>query len=230
MFAIFGFGAIGVGGIGVISYWLFKLFSEKWLNAKFEERLASYKHEQQKELEQLRFKINALMDRTTKLHQREFEVLPEAWSKLVDANAHVYSAVAALQQYPDVDRMSDQQLDELLKKSTFTDWQKDELRRATNKSDYYIRAITFKRLFEAQNVFFEFQTYLFKNGIFIREELKVKFYTLKDIIHKALIEHEISQREKISMWTDIKKLTSEGQQLLKSLEQDVQKRLWDSQV
>jgi len=43
------------------SYALFKWFSEKWLNAKFEERLASYKHAQ---------------DRTVKLHQREFEAIP----------------------------------------------------------------------------------------------------------------------------------------------------------
>ncbi len=229
VFALFGFGAFGVGGIGVVSYWLFKLFSEKWLNAKFEERLASYKHEQQKELEQLRFKINALMDRTTKLHQREFEVLPEVWSKLVDANAHVYSTVASLQQYPDVDTMNGQQLEELLKNSTFADWQKDELRKATKKTDYYIRALTFKRIYEAQRVFFDFQTYLFKSGIFIRKELKTKIYALKDIIHTALIEHEISHREKITMLDGVKKLTGEGRQLLKALEEDVQKRLWDSQ-
>jgi hypothetical protein len=62
---------------------LFKVLGEKWLNAKFEERLAQYKHAQQKEIEQLRFRINSLMDRTTKLHQHEFDVLPEAWSRLM---------------------------------------------------------------------------------------------------------------------------------------------------
>jgi hypothetical protein len=67
-----------LGGFGVIAallvtvaYYLFKFLSEKWLNAKFEERLAAYKHEQQKELERLKFEINTLMDRTVKLHQRE---------------------------------------------------------------------------------------------------------------------------------------------------------------
>jgi hypothetical protein len=30
------------------------VLGEKWLNAKFEERLAEYKHAQQKEIEQLR--------------------------------------------------------------------------------------------------------------------------------------------------------------------------------
>jgi hypothetical protein len=70
---------VGSGTIGAIAFGLFKVLGEKWLNAKFEERLAEYKHAQQKEIEQLRFRINSLMDRTTKLHQHEFEVLPEAW-------------------------------------------------------------------------------------------------------------------------------------------------------
>jgi len=46
--------------------------------------LLAYKHEQQKELEHLKFSINAQMDRATKLHQREFEALPEAWSNSTD--------------------------------------------------------------------------------------------------------------------------------------------------
>jgi hypothetical protein len=52
------------GGLAFIAYAIFKYLGQKWLDAKFEERLAAYKHAQQKELEQLKFEINALMDRT----------------------------------------------------------------------------------------------------------------------------------------------------------------------
>jgi hypothetical protein len=45
---------IGLGSVSVIVSWTFKLLMEKWLNAKFDERLADYKHEQQKELEDLK--------------------------------------------------------------------------------------------------------------------------------------------------------------------------------
>jgi len=69
-------GAIIVAGGGLVAmtFGLFKFFGEKWLNNKFDERLASFKHAQQQEIERLRFRINALMDRTAKLHQWEFEV------------------------------------------------------------------------------------------------------------------------------------------------------------
>jgi hypothetical protein len=84
-FATLGFIAVGAGAVGVFAWWLFRTFSEKWLSAKFAESLAAYKHEQQKELEHLKFSINAQMDRATKLHQKEFEALPEAWGRLMDA-------------------------------------------------------------------------------------------------------------------------------------------------
>jgi hypothetical protein len=38
------------GGLAAIAYWLFRIFSEKWLTTKFEERLAAYKHAQQRGL------------------------------------------------------------------------------------------------------------------------------------------------------------------------------------
>jgi hypothetical protein len=68
-----------------VAFGMFKLFAEKWLNSKFQRQLEEFKHAQQKEIEQLRFRINAMMDRATKLHQRAFDVLPEAWSRLNDA-------------------------------------------------------------------------------------------------------------------------------------------------
>ena|SRR5215207_8611448 len=83
--ATIGAALVGFGLSGAIAFALFKFRGERWVNAKFEERLAAYRPEQQKEIENFKFNINKLMDRATKLHQREFEVLPEIWSKLNDA-------------------------------------------------------------------------------------------------------------------------------------------------
>jgi hypothetical protein len=91
---------IGGGGTVAIAFGLFKFFGEKWLNAKFEERLASFRHEQRKEIERLRFRINALMDRTAKLHKWEFQVLPEAWGRLNDAFTAICSLHASARSKP----------------------------------------------------------------------------------------------------------------------------------
>jgi hypothetical protein len=73
----------GGGGCAAVAYLAFKFLATKWLENKFAERLEAYKHQQQKELEQLKFQINASFDRLTKLHQHEFQVLPDAWGVLV---------------------------------------------------------------------------------------------------------------------------------------------------
>ena len=102
------FGAIGAlviagGGGEVVTIFLMKLFAEGWLNTKFEQQLQSQRHEQDRAIEELRFKINSMFDRKTKLHQREFEIVPEAWSKLVEAHAQTTAFISVLQSFPDVE-------------------------------------------------------------------------------------------------------------------------------
>jgi hypothetical protein len=230
--AIFGYGILGIGTVSTVTYALFKLFSEKWLTAKFDERLASYKHQQQKELEELRFKISGLLDRTTKLYQREFEVLPEAWGKLVITHGNVQGLVAAFQQYPDLNRMSSEQLEEFVDKSALQQWQKDELRKTSDKTEYYQSASRWTRYWEVRELFRDYFTHQRKNGIFIRNEIKDGFKAVSDLIHAALIEYEfeLQNGNGFRQWDARTKFSKESDNLLDLLEKVVQQRLWDSQT
>ncbi|MGR9345555.1 hypothetical protein ACU8NW_13200 [Rhizobium leguminosarum] len=74
--ALFSVAGISIMGLVAAAYALFKFLGEKWLNQKFAEQLEAYKSEQARELERLRHKINGVFDRTKRLHDREYEVLP----------------------------------------------------------------------------------------------------------------------------------------------------------
>ncbi|GEO14433.1 hypothetical protein [Microvirga aerophila] len=219
--------AVG-GGAAAVAFLFFRFLGEKWINAKFEERLAAYKHVQQQELERLKLKINTLMDRTTKLHQREFDVIPETWAKLNYANAAIQSFTSAFQQYPDIKRMSDAHLEEFLANSPLAGWQKAELHESYDKHEYYRKAIYWHHAARAREAFRDFNVYLMQNGIFIPDPLKSKFTEFSDILWNALIEHEgneeleIRPRERGKQ----KALNGKGQELLKAIEKDVQDRLW----
>jgi hypothetical protein len=223
--------AIVLAAVGA-AYWCFKLFSEKWLTAKFNERLEDYKHKQQRELEELRFKINSLMDRTTKLHQREFDVLPEAWGKLVIAHGNLHGLVAAFQQYPDRNRMNSSELTEFIDKSGLRDWQKQELLRTTDKTEYYQKASRWIRLGEVRDLYRDYFIYQRKNGIFMRNEIKSGLKTVSDLIHKALIEYdfELQNGSGFRQWDARTKFSEEGDKVIEALEVMVQERLWDSQT
>jgi hypothetical protein len=220
---------LGGGLLSLIPIGIFKLLGEKWLNAKFDERLAAYKHAQQKELERLRFEINALFDRTAKLHQREFEIIPQAWALLVDARSAVDSLTYPLQEYPDLNRMSEPQLEEFLEKSPLHNWQKAELKQENDKLRYYQSAIFWHRLSDTRKIFGDHHNFLLKNGIFMPPEMKVKFTELSDIIWNALIEHQAHKDFKKNIPLELKARAAfdkQGSELMKSLEREVQQRLW----
>ena len=121
------------GGAAGLILGPFRYFADKWLTSKFDQRLEQFKHAQQVEMENLRFRINSLFDRTTKLHQREFEVVPTAWALLVECKNQVSAFITAFQQYPDLDRMTGPQLDEFLEDSFLAKWQRDEIKSRDQK-------------------------------------------------------------------------------------------------
>jgi len=73
------------GSIVGFTFLFFRFLGKRWIENIFSKNLEKWKHELNKELEQYRYKINALFNRVTKIHEKEFEVLPEAWLKMQDA-------------------------------------------------------------------------------------------------------------------------------------------------
>ena len=132
--AAVGLSVVGFGSVFLACFAVLKWFGERWVTAKFSERLEAFKHAQQREIEQLKFQINASMDRAVKLHQREFETLPQAWSTLVIAYNSVKSFTSPLQSYADVRRMNDTELDEFLNDTNLANSQKDDIKKAGDRN------------------------------------------------------------------------------------------------
>jgi hypothetical protein len=214
------------GGIVAFAFALFKFLGEKWLNNKFEERLASFRHEQQKEIEHLRFRINALMDRTAKLHQWEFEVLPEAWGRLNDAFNTIRGLGFRLDQ--NLDGIPEEQLNEFLNKSRLTSLEQTQLKTAANKTEYYARCMDVYLLKDALAAYNSYEVYVRKNGIFIDRSLLVTFHEIDKLMIEALDEQHLKvgrlpfSREKIAA------VRPKAQSLIVALEREVQRRLWNA--
>jgi hypothetical protein len=168
------FGVVGSAGVAG-GYFVFKLLATKWLDNNFAKRLEAYKHQQQRELEQLRFRINALFDRVTKLHQREFQLLPDAWALLFDALLEMKAFVSSFQTHPDLDKMKPSQFAEFVEACPLATWEKDELKSSGNKTKYYQDHIFWHQYRTASKASNDSHTFLRKNGIFIERTLKERF-------------------------------------------------------
>ncbi len=212
---------------------IFKQLGEKWLSAKFSERLEAYKHAQQTELERLKFNINALMDRTTKLHQYEFDVLPQLWGLLNDAFGHSIRLVSRMQFYPDLDRMEPAQLEEFINACELAKWQKDRLKTMQHKNDEYFKMIFWQKLNKANNAVIEFNNFYVKNGIFIQSDLKTHFDIMRDMMFEALEEREFEEKNGLPRTGGYKKsdfLSEDGKTKLDEIGKLVQHRLWNART
>jgi hypothetical protein len=216
------------GGLSLIVYQVFKALAVKWLDARFEERLQALKHEHGKEIEGLRFKIAALLDRTTKLHAREFEVLPEVWSKLNDAFWRASVFLSPFQTSPDIDRMPDPQQSEFIASSRLLESEKVQLRQAHDKTKEYQKLIFWHNLQEAEKKARDAYTYLMKNGIFISDDIRGQFGALHDLLWKALTERRVYEEIQGTKQqrVEIDKFRETGDASMKALERVIHERLW----
>jgi hypothetical protein len=216
------------GGLALTVYGVFKFLAKRWLENKFSERLEAFKHLQSQEIERLRFRINALLDRATKLHQREFEVLPESWSKIVEVHGNAQALVSPFQTHPDLNSMNTIQLDEFLQACDLDNWEKTELKSQSDKTAYYIKHSFWHDYARVCQKAREAHIYLLKNGVFVKEELRTKLKALDDLVWEALIEKETMVRHSVPAPnpSKVQKLREDSAAMIAELEGLIQARLW----
>ena len=219
------------GGLALLVYQAFKHLASKWLDTKFDERLQDLRHKHEQELEHLRFRINALLDRTTKLNEREFEVLPEAWGKLHTAFWEVRSFVSSLQSYPDLERMQDDQLKEFIESCQLASWQKHELRASSRKNEYFQKHIYWIKLAAVLDEVRDANIFLAKVGIFMLPDVRERFGELASMAFEAVSQDRFNHEHEIRpMPRDkIDRLVKEGEAKLLKLERIVHTRLWPAE-
>lgn len=226
-----GLAAFGVvaGGVAVA---LFQLFGERLIGHKFDRAMETLKDGHAREMEHLRFKINGLLDRTTKLNDREFEVLPEAWVLTVDAFYSVGEFTDQVQQFANVRFMSAGELEQFLQKSELLETEKQGLRNAQDKQLFYNEAITRHEAARVLGVWQDLHRYVFKFGIFIEPKLKEQFFEIDEILWQAY--HERRQRIELDIkpwkFDHAEALKDRGAKLMERLEQNVQARLWNNEI
>jgi len=172
------------GGSVAIAFGFFRFLGQGWIEHKFSEQLERSKYEQAKELEQIKFKINSLFNRVTKMQEKEFEVLPVAWSKLNDAHGPLMVCVLGFQEYPNLQRMSEDELEEFLSSVDLLETQKQQLRISENKNMLFSGFLTTIQLHKARAAYSDFSSYIEKNSIFLRKDIKEKFSKVSAIMWK----------------------------------------------
>jgi hypothetical protein len=213
------------GGSAAIAYGLFRWLGKSWLDQQFKKRLEQLKHDQQKEIELLKHQINSLFSRVSKIHEREFEVLPRAWTLLHEAHGQVFRVICALKEYPDFDRMSGPQFEAFVSACRLEEFQKEQLRIAENKLQYYQNWIFWIELNDAKTAQAALNNYLAVNSIFMTDELRQQFKSINQSLQLVLINEEIARRPGAGHIQSNKEAMDKVSDLFGKIETAVQKRL-----
>jgi hypothetical protein len=120
--------------------------------------------------------------------------LPKAWFLLHDAAGKANYLMASLKQYPDFETLPEPLFEEFLKSSRLSDSQKDELRKASDRTKLYLETMFWIELNDAQVAQGAFHNYLVEYRIFMTQELRQKFGAIDNDLADALIEHRNSKR------------------------------------
>lgn len=184
------------GGIVVIAYGTFTLLGKKWIESIFQKNLEAYKRKQNQELENFKYRINSLFSRVSKIHEKEFEVLPEIWTKLHDAKDIISALVSPFQQHPDFNSMKEIEIRKSLETSKFHEHQIEELINSIDKNKYYNDRVIWHRINDARKKFSEFHNYFIRNRIFLTSELQEQFGKIDDLLWESLVSREVGEEGK----------------------------------
>lgn len=215
------------GGGGAIAYGIFVFLGKKWIENKFATKLEEYKLAQNKEIEDFRYRINTLFNRVAKIHEKEYEVLPEAWVMLHDAHDYISRLVSPFRQYPDFNQLKVLEIKRILKNYKWEEQQIDDLISANDKNKYFEEKIFYQYLREAKLKYSEFHKYIIRNRIFFSNELKEQFNKADDLMWDTIIDREVGEHAKDfkMIHQSYKQLKENIEVIIDTIEELVQKRL-----
>src|SRR5579863_4255167 len=170
--------SVAAGG----AFALFKWLGQRWLENRFAKDLEEFKsqktqaveeikHERTKEIEAIRRSVQWEFSRISKIHEEEFEVLPQAWFLLHEAHGRAGHLMVSIRSVPDFQRFTTLEFEAFLKDSKLSDVQKDELRDAPDRFKYYSEALFWIDLNEAHSAQIKLNNYLIQHRIFMTPEL-----------------------------------------------------------
>lgn len=228
-----GLTTVGVAAVVGIVWAAFKAFSQRWLESHFAKELSAHEHDLNRRLEAVRSQFAALLDRSVKLHAKEFDTVPEAWRLLCSAMGSTGQLLQGLQRHQNVAHLSPGRLARVLDGHKFDEEDRAliESLQGRSRQDTYTRFVDVERFFHASEDQRHFHNHLVVSGIFIQPALLSQFEAVSEIIGEALVMYRIYkvESEGHENWTKLheasKALEAAGP-LQATIKSDINKRLW----
>jgi hypothetical protein len=188
---------IALGGLGSFLAFLAILptkVGERLLAHHFEAKIATLKHEQGVELGKVQAELDHIKDRGIRPNEREYQAVSGVWEGFVDAFLATKNCVTQFIFFPDLARMSEDDVKEFLRAEEFTDQSAARIAGAENRNSAYSNAIRSRLINRAGEAVFKALGLLQKQCVFVPHGLSIHFETAIQFLNEARVEQYMAQR------------------------------------
>ena len=130
--------------------------------------------------------MNRYIDRAVKLNEKQYQILPEAWSLLSKAHGATYTALHNYINFPDINDLSADELSAFLDSKELSISQKEKIKQSQNKNLDYRNGISWCYVQAADKACVEYLNYLIINGIFIEQAILDKMTAASSKLRNAV--------------------------------------------
>jgi hypothetical protein len=119
---------------------------EKFLNHHLERKLVTLRHDQNRQIEELRAKLAHLGDRGVRSNEKEFQAIAAAWEHFVDAYAATMLCAIAYSRHPDLRKLSDDETTRYLESSDLSEQQRARVMAASDRNGALASAVEMNQI------------------------------------------------------------------------------------
>ncbi|GGJ35518.1 hypothetical protein [Neoroseomonas lacus] len=170
-----------------------KFLGKSWVEHHFKQELEELKLGHNKQIERLKLDLDILRSRISKLHDQEFTVLPEVWSKMAAALSTMIAASDPQRPYANTIGMNDGELNEYLETTRLLAWEKGEIRNFPRDEQKGREAklhnmLDWANYSKARQLAEEFRSFLQSRRIFMSDELTRELDRCSEMLDRAVAE------------------------------------------
>lgn len=220
---------VWAGSVAGATWAAVKFVPQQWLQHRFNRQLEQQRNEHAQQLEEARHRLSVLQKRLSTLHEKEFEVLSDAWEKLNEALGRVARLVSSFQSFPDLERMDEPEFEAFVAGSKFEPFDKAELlgKLQNDRNAFYQQRIVRYWIRDARTACAELHRSVQRNSIFLEPRIRDLFRKIDDLAWRTLISKEIGEEaHDRKLWLEAgERLNTEIMPLKDEIERQVQNRL-----
>ncbi|WP_207539265.1 hypothetical protein [Sabulicella rubraurantiaca] len=212
-----------------------KFLGKSWVDHLFSRQLKEleFRHEQQ--ITSLKLDLDIIRNRISKLHDQEFVVLPEVWSKMSAALSTTIAATDPQRVHPSAIGMNEGELKEYLETAPLLIWEKGIIRNFTGDQHRERDAALHNMLDwagyrKARQLAEEFRAFLQSRRIFMSEELTSRLDRCNETLDSAISEFrrflEARQEGRSFDLVICPRLKEEATEMADAVRVEIQKKLF----